>query len=966
MSNSPHAVDFLARFAKLTYRITSYLVLILVGMVLSGANQVSFAQTPPDPWTVSTEQGVCTSMTSGEINVRRTLYFAGVFVNKCPCPPNTSYKDVPLGCTTTEGLNPRVINGVILLQSELRMVFASGALVVSGGTELGHSDLGACRHDNRCKVDLINLGNSIDQLNSLIQGYFDPLPISADISCHNVLGSNYGIPIDSGGPCFTNEQGTHFDVGFPSDSNSLLNLAVSGSGAISSSLPSVSCISLAACATNLTRGINLSFSATADPMWLLESWAGVDTSNGNLAKIKILLGLQSVQANFIQNLPPPDDSGCWNWNPSLGGSGGWEWSCPGKPNPCWGAATLSVSCRRKPPNGCWHWDPLAGAQGAWIYDPGCGGNPTRRKPNPPVTGTGTINVAGDPNDKRGAQGAGAAHYLSGNELLRYAILFENLPTASAPAAAVVIKDSLNTSNVELRTLKLGPISFGSHVFTPPPVELASLGTYTTNIDLRPTENLGVRMTATLDVSTGSLTWTLTSLDPSTGLPPADSLAGFLAIGEEGSVSFSVAPKAGTATNTQLTNKATIVFDANAPMDTPVWSNTIDTVAPTSGVLPLPSVEPPTGFTVAWSGTDVGSGIQDFTIFVSDNGAPFTPFLTNTSAISATFTGQLGHTYGFYSIARDLVGNVEASKTTAEATTLVSLVTDNTPPVTSAALSAQPNAAGWNKSNVTVTLNSTDSEPGGTGVKQIQWSLAGAQTGSNTVPGNTTTVTISTEGTTTLTYFGTDNAGNQEAPKTLTIQIDKTPPSIAGARSPAPNANGWNNTNVTVSFTCSDGLSGLVPGNPPAPTVLSAEGAGQSVVGTCMDVAGNSAAATVSGINIDKTPPVITASANPATLWPPNGKMVAVTVSGTMSDNLSGINPSTAAFAVQDSYGLVQPNGPVSLAPNGTYSFTISLEARRNGQDKNGRLYMVVVNAQDNAGNAASSTTTVTVPHDQGN
>jgi hypothetical protein len=70
--------------------------------------------------------------------------------------------------------------------------------------------------------------------------------------------------------------------------------------------------------------------------------------------------------------------------------------------------------------------------------------------------------------------------------------------------------------------------------------------------------------------------------------------------------------------------------------------------------------------------------------------------------------------------------------------------------------------------------------------------------------------------------------------------------------------------------------------------------------------------------------------------------------------------------VKDAYGLVQPSGPVSVASNGAYSFTTSLEARRDGQDKNGRLYTITVGAQDNAGNAASVTTTVIVPHDQGN
>src|SRR5205814_4850856 len=113
--------------------------------------------------------------------------------------------------------------------------------------------------------------------------------------------------------------------------------------------------------------------------------------------------------------------------------------------------------------------------------------------------------------------------------------------------------------------------------------------------------------------------------------------------------------------------------------------------------------------------------------------------------------------------------------------MVKPISDTIPPATLAVISPQPNAAGWNNSNVTVTLNSTDNEPGGTGVKQIQWSLKGAQTASSTIPGSTTTLTISTEGTTTLTYFATDNAGNQEVPKTLTIQIDKTPPSISGAR-----------------------------------------------------------------------------------------------------------------------------------------------------------------------------------------
>jgi len=114
------------------------------------------------------------------------------------------------------------------------------------------------------------------------------------------------------------------------------------------------------------------------------------------------------------------------------------------------------------------------------------------------------------------------------------------------------------------------------------------------------------------------------------------------------------------------------------------------------------------------------------------------------------------------------------------------------------------------------------------------------------------------------------------------------------------------------------------------------------------------------------PPTISISANPSSLWPPNGKSVPVTVSGTITDSGSGVNPSTLACKVVDSYGLVQPACSVgSLGAGGAYSFTVSLVASRNGNDKNGRTYTISVSASDYAGNSASVSTAVIVPHDQG-
>lgn len=121
--------------------------------------------------------------------------------------------------------------------------------------------------------------------------------------------------------------------------------------------------------------------------------------------------------------------------------------------------------------------------------------------------------------------------------------------------------------------------------------------------------------------------------------------------------------------------------------------------------------------------------------------------------------------------------------------------------------------------------------------------------------------------------------------------------------------------------------------------------------------------TVSAFATDVTPPTITLSLTPSVLWPPDGRMVPVLVSGSIADDVSGVSAGSAAFAVQDSYDVVHASGAITLS-NGSYSFTVPLPAARRGTDPNGRTYTVIVTAQDKAGNAGSSSATVIVPHDQ--
>ena len=211
------------------------------------------------------------------------------------------------------------------------------------------------------------------------------------------------------------------------------------------------------------------------------------------------------------------------------------------------------------------------------------------------------------------------------------------------------------------------------------------------------------------------------------------------------------------------------------------------------------------------------------------------------------------------------------------------VKDIEAPVTKATVTPAPNASGWNNSNVVVDLKATDNAGGM--VKQIEYYLTGAQTSSTQVAtGNTASLSIITEGVTTVHFFATDVAGNVESTKLLTVKIDKTLPVISG-----------------MPTTC--------------------------------------------------------------TLWPPNHKLVEVATI-TAADASSGL--ATGGLVVT---GLSnEPNNRVDpaivISPNGSGGFAVKLMADRLGTATD-RVYTLSATASDVAGNVAKATATCTVPHDQG-
>jgi hypothetical protein len=99
----------------------------------------------------------------------------------------------------------------------------------------------------------------------------------------------------------------------------------------------------------------------------------------------------------------------------------------------------------------------------------------------------------------------------------------------------------------------------------------------------------------------------------------------------------------------------------------------DTTPPVSRVSPLPATVSSPNFLVQWSGTDVGVGIRDYTIYVTDNGSPTTIWLSRTEATQAWYSGQLGHNYRFISRARDKADNWQSGGNTYPVSTQVPAV-----------------------------------------------------------------------------------------------------------------------------------------------------------------------------------------------------------------------------------------------------------------------------------------------------
>lgn len=273
-----------------------------------------------------------------------------------------------------------------------------------------------------------------------------------------------------------------------------------------------------------------------------------------------------------------------------------------------------------------------------------------------------IRRAFDPNDMLGPEGYGPERWIRAADPIFYTIRFENDPEwATAPAQEVVITQQLD-EGLDPRAFRVGSFGWGSLRFEVP----AGRSFHYQRVDLREESGYLVDFYAFIDVTTGQARWQITTIDPATGQKPLDPFAGFLPPNDEegigeGFVTYTVTPRREVATGTVIDAEARIVFDTEAPIDTPPIFNTLDARPPESRVLPLPALVADPVFNVAWAGADDegGAGLAHYTIHVSADGGPWEPWLAETTLTAAPFTGAPGVAYRFYSVATDNAGNSEA-------------------------------------------------------------------------------------------------------------------------------------------------------------------------------------------------------------------------------------------------------------------------------------------------------------------
>ncbi len=225
----------------------------------------------------------------------------------------------------------------------------------------------------------------------------------------------------------------------------------------------------------------------------------------------------------------------------------------------------------------------------------------------------------------GPLASGADQFVPLKQAEPYTIEFGNSTSATSDVGQITINSKLDSS-LDPRSFRLGDITLGDISIHIP----GSVGTFEHDYDYTPSKGYILRVTAGIDVSSGTASWLLQAIDPLTGqvihdpskgLLPPDNAAG----AGRGYVRYTMTPKAGVATGTQITASARVLFNGQAPLDTHTLTYTLDSEPPTTTLSRHQA-----GYSrrqlqsVQWTSqdNDGGSGVKSVTVFVSTDGGGY--------------------------------------------------------------------------------------------------------------------------------------------------------------------------------------------------------------------------------------------------------------------------------------------------------------------------------------------------------
>jgi hypothetical protein len=283
--------------------------------------------------------------------------------------------------------------------------------------------------------------------------------------------------------------------------------------------------------------------------------------------------------------------------------------------------------------------------------------------------------------------------------------------------------------------------------------------------------------------------------------------------------------------------------------------------------------------IAFAGSDQTSGID--------------------SCTSTTYTGPDSGSASLSGTCRDEAGNLSVPFP-------YGLKYDETDPSVTASAPERPaSAAGWFNKPIGFDVQGTDATSGIASCPSVTYAGPDSATAS-------------------YTATCTDAAGNS-ATRRFGLKYDGTAPSATGASAArGPDANGWYRQPVSISFSGSDGLSGVRSCT--TLTYDGPDGGAASAAGTCADEAGNVSNPFRFSLSYDGTKPVVTggqlARSADSNGW--YNHPVGVAFSG--SDQTSGVQSCTAtAYQGPDSGTASVPGTCIDRAGNTSASLGVGLK-----------------------------------------